>query len=167
MIPMPPHTPYRVLFVCTGNSARSILAEFILNTRSHGRFIAFSAGSNPTGAVNPYVTEILRKQFHADASAARSKSLREFEGQHFDFIITLCDKDRESCPTWPDQSLTAHWGSPDPSAVDGTPEQKRHAIFEVAAQIAMRIGIFTALRDQDLDAMRIREIGEQTEVPSK
>lgn len=164
---MPSHSPYRVLFVCTGNSARSILAEFILNTRSPGRFQAFSAGANPTGVVNPYVAEILRNQFHADASKARSKSWREFEGQYFDFIITLCDKARETCPAWPGHSITAHWGSPDPAAVEGSPEQKRHVVFEVAAQIAMRIGIFTALRDQDLDAMRIREIGEQSELPAK
>src|SRR5688572_5429712 len=126
---MPTHTPYRVLFVSTGNSARSILAEFILNSRSGVRFHAFSAGSNPTGVVNPYVIEILRNQFHADASAARSKSLKEFEGQHFDFIITLCDKARESCPIWPGHPTTAHWSSPDPLAgryrIRGTPTGAR------------------------------------------
>lgn len=79
--------PYRVLFVCTGNSARSIPAEFILNSRAHGRFVAFSAGAKPAGTINPYVAEILRNQFHVDPKAARSKSWREFEGQHFDFII--------------------------------------------------------------------------------
>ena len=158
--------PYRVLFVCTGNSARSILAEFILNSRAHGRFEAFSAGANPTGVVNPYVAEILHRQFRADPSVARSKSWHEFEGQHFDFIITLCDKARETCPAWPGHPITAHWGSPDPAVDEGTPEQQRQAVLAVATQIATRIGLFTVLRDHDLDAMRIREIGDQAKLSS-
>lgn len=152
--------PYRVLFVCTGNSARSILAEFILNSRAHGRFEAYSAGAHPVGAINPFVAEILRAQFRVDPSQARSKSWREFEGQHFDFFITLCDKARENCPTWPGHPVTAHWDSPDPSAVVGSDEQKRHVVLEVATQIATRIGLFTALREHDMEAMRLREIGD-------
>lgn len=157
-----PVPPYRVLFVCTGNSARSILAEFILNARGQGRFVAFSAGAAPTGMVNPYVTEILRDQFRVtNLAQARSKSWHEFEGHHFDFIITLCDKALETCPRWPGHPVTAHWGSPDPSAVTGSDEHKRHAVLDVAAQIATRIGLFTALRPSDLEAMRIEEIGRQ------
>ena len=152
--------PYRVLFVCTGNSARSILAEYILNSRAHGRFEAFSAGAEPTGMINPYVAEILRDQFRVDPTVARSKSWKEFEGQSFDFIITLCDKARETCPTWPGHPVTAHWGSPDPAMVDGTEAEKRRAAFDVATLIATRIGIFTALREDHLDALRIREIGQ-------
>ncbi|MDP3073839.1 MAG: arsenate reductase ArsC [Opitutaceae bacterium] len=152
--------PYRVLFLCTGNSARSILAEFILNARAHGRFEAFSAGAQPTGQVNPFVAEILSHQFRADAAKARSKSWREFEGQHFDFIITLCDKARETCPAWPGHPVTAHWGSPDPAAVEGTDERKRHAVLEVATLIATRIGLFTSLRESDLHGMRLGEIGD-------
>lgn len=159
---MTPRPPYRVLFLCTGNSARSILAEFILNARGHGRFEAFSAGAEPAGRVNPFVTEILRHQFRADASKARSKSWREFVGQPFDFIITLCDKAREQCPAWTGKPITAHWSAPDPSAVEGTDEEKRHAVLEVATLIATRVGLFTALRDADLDAMRLRDIGERT-----
>lgn len=152
--------PYRVLFLCTGNSARSILAEFILNARAHGRFEAFSAGASPTGKINPFVAEILRHQFRADAAKARSKSWREFEGERFDFIITLCDKARETCPAWSGKPVTAHWGIPDPAAASGPDEQKRHAVLEAATLIATRIGLFTALRESDLDGMRLREIGE-------
>jgi len=161
---MPTHRPYRVLFICTGNSARSILAEFILNSRSHGRFDAFSAGAQPTGVINPYVAEILRDQFHVEPAVARSKSWREFEGQSFDFIITLCDKARETCPTWPGHPVTAHWGSPDLAVADGSDQEKRRVAFDVATQIATRIGIFTALREDHLDGLRIREIGQQTQL---
>lgn len=151
--------PFRVLFLCTGNSARSILAEFILNARAHGRFFAFSAGADPAGTVNPFVLEILRDQFRVDSGRARSKSWREFEGQSFDFIITLCDKARETCPRWPGHAITAHWGAPDPAASGATDEQRRQAVLEAATLIATRIGLFTALRDSDLDAMRLDQIG--------
>lgn len=158
--------PYRVLFLCTGNSARSILAEFILRHRAHPRFEAVSAGANPTGKVNPYVMEVLRDRFGVDAGSARSKSWDEFQGQHFDFIITLCDKARETCPTWPGRPITAHWGSPDPAAAEGSPEQKRRAVLDVATQIAGRIGIFTALPDRQLEAMRIARIGDEFPLPA-
>lgn len=157
---MTPKLPFRVLFLCTGNSARSILAEFILNARAHGRFQAFSAGAEPAGAVNPFVIEILRHQFRVDPNQARSKSWRDFEGQPFDFIITLCDKARETCPTWPGHAITAHWGVPDPATVEGSPEQRRQGALDAATLIATRIGLFTALRDSDLDAMRLHEIGQ-------
>lgn len=154
---MTPRQPFRVLFLCTGNSARSILAEFILNARAHGRFEAFSAGANPTGKVNPFVAEILRHQFRAESSEARSKSCCEFEGQHFDFIITLREKAREMCTAWSGRPMTAYWGIPDPATAEGTHEQKRHAVLETATLIATRIGLFTALREADLDGMRLRE----------
>ena len=158
---MSSRNPYRVLFLCTGNSARSILAEFILNHRSGGRFEAFSAGAHPTGIVNPHVLHILSEQYKINPGSARSKSWTEFEGQHFDFIITLCDKAKESCPAWPGRPITAHWGSPDPADAEGTEEQIRHRFDEVAAQIAGRIGLFTVFRDEQLDEMRIRDVANQ------
>lgn len=153
------HLPYRVLFACTGNSARSILAEFILRGRARGRFVAYSAGADPKGQVNPFVIEVLRKQFHVDPGLARSKSWREFEGQHFDFIITLCEKARETCISWPGHPITAHWSTPDPSAVEGSDDEKRRAVIEAGARIATRIGLFTALPDNELNALRIQAIG--------
>lgn len=158
---MPSRSPYRVLFVCTGNSARSILAEFILNNRANGRFVAFSAGAEPAGRINPYVEQILKDEWKADVSRARSKPLSEYNGQAFDFIITLCDKAREACPAWAGHPITAHWASPDPARVTGTDEEKRRAVRDVATVIATRIGLFTSLRDEDLDALRIGQIGTQ------
>lgn len=163
---MSPSSPYRVLFLCTGNSARSILAEFILRQRAHGRFEACSAGAQPMGSVNSHVLEILRDHYRLDTSKARSKSWDEFTGQHFDFIITLCDKARETCPAWPGRPVTAHWGSPDPAAVEGTVDMQRRAVLDVATQIASRIGIFTVLPNRQLDALRIREIGSQFQLPN-
>lgn len=152
---MTTHRPFRVLFVCTGNSARSILAEFILNARAHERFEAFSAGAKPTGIVNPRVIEILRDEFHMDPSRARSKSWLEFEGQHFDFIITLCDRAREECLDWPSHVATAHWSVPDPASKNESPEQGRHQVLETATLLATRIGLFTALPDKELVAMQL------------
>ena len=99
---------YKVLFVCTGNSARSILAEYILRARAGDRFETYSAGMAPRGAVHPQVLAVLAEQFQVDAGDARSKSWREFEGVHFDFVITVCDKAREACPSFPGQPVTTH-----------------------------------------------------------
>lgn len=158
--------PYRVLFLCTGNSARSILAEYILRERGHGRFESFSAGASPTGRVNPFALEILRDHFAIAADEARSKSWEEFKAQSFDFVITLCDKAQESCPNWPGGPVTAHWGSPDPAAVPGDAATKRRAFVNVATQIAARIGIFTSFRDDQLDTFRVRDIGREFTPPA-
>lgn len=158
--------PYKVLFLCTGNSARSILAEHILRARSRGRFEVFSAGSHPAGAVNPFALEVL-EEHHIDTSAARSKSWDEFRGIAFDFVITVCDKAKESCPVWPGQPIIAHWGSPDPAATEGDDAAKRKVFRDAASQITARINIFCAFRDEQLDAWNVRRIGEQFKTPDE
>ena len=158
-------TPYKVLFLCTGNSARSILAEHILRARSNGRFETYSAGSHPPGQVNPFALEVLR-EFQIDTSQARSKSLEEYRDERFDFIITVCDRAKEACPVWPGQPVTAHWGSPDPAAVEGDDEAKRRAFRDVAQQIAARISVFCAFRDEQLDQWNVRNVGTQFPLPN-
>ncbi|MDX2185751.1 MAG: arsenate reductase ArsC [Opitutaceae bacterium] len=153
-------TPYKVLFLCTGNSARSIMAEHILRARGAGRFETFSAGSHPAGRVNPFALEILQ-QHQIATDGARSKSWDEYRGVKFDFVITVCDHAKESCPVWPGQPVIAHWGSPDPAAVEGTDEIKRRMFLNVFSQIASRISIFCAFRDDQLDEWNVRTVGTQ------
>ena len=105
---------FKILFLCTGNSARSILAEYFLRRLDPVHFESFSAGANPKNRVNPYVLELLKDSYHIDASGARSKSWDEYRNVKFDFVITVCDSARESCPVWPGQPIVAHWGSKDP-----------------------------------------------------
>jgi arsenate reductase len=145
----------KVLFLCTGNSARSILAEFMLRRLDPVHFEAFSAGANPKGRVNPHVLEILSANYHIDAASARSKSWEEFRDVVFDFVITVCDKARESCPVWPGQPIVAHWGSEDPDAVQGSDEARRQAVKRVAVEIYRRLGLFTALPIASLDRLRL------------
>lgn len=149
---------FKVLFLCTGNSARSILAEYFLRRLDPVHFEAFSAGANPKGRVNPDVLELLKDGYHIDASAARSKSWDEFRGVKFDFVITVCDNARESCPVWPGQPIVAHWGSEDPDAVDGTEDQRRQAVKKIAVEIYRRLGLFTALPIASLDRLRLEQM---------
>lgn len=159
---MSPKTPYQVLILCTGNSARSILGEYLLRARGRGRFEVASAGSHPTGRVNPLAIRVLREKYDLDASAARSKSWDEFKGGKFDFVITVCDNAREACPVWPGQPMIAHWGSPDPAAVQGTEDEKYRFFVNVASQIARRVDLFCAFPDAKLlDAVAVRAVGEQ------
>ena len=156
--------PYKFLFLCTGNSARSILGEYLLRQMAQSRFEVFSAGSFPTGKVNPFAIQVLKDVYDIDASGARSKSWEEFSGVEFDFVITVCDNARESCPVWPGQPIVAHWGSPDPAAVEGSDEEKYRAFRDVASQIHRRLQRFTSLPLENLDRPKllaaIREIGE-------
>lgn len=154
-------SPYKVLFLCTGNSARSIIAEHVLRVRGQGRFESYSAGSNPAGKVNPYAVEVLEKYFTIDASKARSKSWEEYRDVKFDFVITVCDKAKESCPIWPGQPVIAHWGSPDPVTFVGDHDRTLKHFADVASQINSRIGIFTAFRDEQLTEWAVRGIGDQ------
>jgi arsenate reductase len=157
---------YHVLFLCTGNSARSILAEAILNHRGGGRFKAHSAGSHPAGKVNPYALELLRSSGLGTAGL-RSKSWDEFAirgAPPLDFVFTVCDDAAgEVCPLWPGQPVTAHWGLPDPAAVQGTDAQKRKAFLDVYNVLERRIGLFTSLPVQSLDSLvlgrQLRDIG--------
>lgn len=150
---------FKVLFLCTGNSARSILAESILNYAGKGRFQAFSAGSHPTGAVNPFALEWLRKQ-GLPTESLRSKSWDEFaqpDSPPLDFVFTVCDNAAgEVCPVWPGQPVSAHWGIEDPAAVDGDEAAKRHAISQAFHQLNRRIGLFIALPIRKLSAVALQ-----------
>lgn len=155
-------TPYKVLILCTGNSARSILGEYLLRAKGKDRFEVFSAGSHPTGRVNPLAVRTLRERYNLAASAARSKSWDEFKDVKFDFVITVCDNAKEACPIWPGQPMIAHWGSPDPAAAEGTEEEKYQFFINVASQIARRVELFCAFPDDRLlDAAAVRQVGDQ------
>ena len=158
--------PYNVLFLCTGNSARSIMAEALLNDRGRDRFRAFSAGSHPKGAVNPFTLQTLDR-FHLPTAGLRSKSWNEFSGPHappLDFVFTVCgNAAREQCPYWPGRPLTAHWGVDDPAAVEGPEEVKRRAFERALRELDARIKLFTSLPFESLDALslgkRLQDIG--------
>jgi arsenate reductase (thioredoxin) len=158
---------HNVLFLCTGNSARSILAEALLNQRGRGQFRAFSAGSFPTGAVNPFALQLLTEQkFPVDG--LRSKSWDEFaqpDSPPLDFTFTVCDNAAgEVCPVWPGQPMTAHWGIPDPAAVAGSDQQKRAAFMEAFLVLERRISLFLSLPIKSLDRLaltqKVRDIGK-------
>ena len=159
---------YNALFLCTGNSARSILAEGILNALGQGRFRAYSAGSHPKGEVHPLALATLER-LHLSATGYRSKSWDEFVAPGapvFDFIFTVCDNAAgEACPLWPGEPVSAHWGVPDPAAVEGTEEQQRKAFTDAAMTLRRRIELFLSLPLKSLDAMslqrELRDIGRQ------
>ena len=150
---------FNVLFLCTGNSARSILAEAILNHVGKGQFRAFSAGSHPTGEVNPFALELLNQQGFP-TNNLRSKSWDEFatpEAPALDFVFTVCDNAAgEICPVWPGQPVTAHWGIEDPAAVEGDDEAKRHAIVLALRMLNRRIALFVSLPLAKLDAISLQ-----------
>jgi protein-tyrosine-phosphatase len=156
--------PFKVLFLCTGNSARSILAEYLLRRLDRRRFEPYSAGSQPRGEVHPLALRVLQKVYKIDASDARSKSWEELRGTGFDFVITVCDNARESCPIWPGQPIVAHWGMDDPAAVEGTPEEKLLAFKETARLLYRRLDLFCNLPLEKLDRLRleqsVRQIGQ-------
>jgi len=170
--------PYNVLFLCTGNSARSIMAEAILNRAGLGRFRAFSAGSHPKGRVHPYALDLLRR-LNYDMSEARSKSWAEFEAAdapRLDFVFTVCDDAAaETCPVWPGQPMTAHWGIPDPAAATGKEAEVRLAFTDALRMLTNRINIFVSLPLKSLDQLTLqkrlenigkikdRDVGESSE----
>jgi arsenate reductase (thioredoxin) len=149
---------YTVLFLCTGNSARSIIAEAILNKRGAGKFTAHSAGSHPKGAVHPRALELL-KRLDYDVSGLRSKPWDEFAGARpLDFVITVCDSAAgEVCPIWPGQPMTAHWGMPDPAAVQGTPAEIALAFAETYHLLDNRISAFANLKMSGLDRLSLQK----------
>ena len=148
-----------VLFLCTGNSARSILAEVVMSARGKGRFIAHSAGSNPTGRVNPFAMELLQKNRFA-IDGLRSKSWDEFAAPGappLDFVFTVCDNAAgEVCPFWPGQPVTAHWGVEDPAAVEGSDEDKRKAFVRALTTLQRRIELFLSLPHGKLDKLALQ-----------
>jgi arsenate reductase len=159
---------YNVLFICTGNSARSILAEGLMNDLGRGRFKAYSAGSHPTGVVNPFALQALAA-LRIPTDGFRSKSWDEFakpDSPRFDFVFTVCDNAAgEQCPVWPGQPVTAHWGVPDPAAVAGSDEEKQKQIRNAGVTLQRRIALMLALPLDRLDAMSIqrevRDIGRR------
>ena len=161
-----PNRPYNVLCLCTGNSARSILSEALLNKRGQGTFHAFSAGSHPTGRVNPLALELLQKLGYS-IDGLRSKNWDEFAAPGappLDFVFTVCDNAAgEVCPVWPGQPITAHWGIPDPAAVEGSDEQKRKAFNDAFLILERRISLFLSLPIRSLEQLvlqeRLSEIG--------
>ncbi len=164
--PSAAHRVFNVLFLCTGNTARSVLAEGILRKDGEGRFRAFSAGSQPKGTVNPFAIEVLG-QFGYPTDGFRSKSWDEYAGPDapvMDFVFTVCDSAAgEACPVWPGRPSTAHWGIEDPAAVEGSDIEKKRAFVEAFRLMRNRIGAFTALPVEKLDAAtltaRLKAIG--------
>lgn len=152
--------PFHVLFLCTGNSARSIIAEAILNREGRGKFRAFSAGSNPKGKVHPYTLDLLRRM-NFDTSKMRSKSWIEFTGPDapkLDFVFTVCDQAAaEACPVWPGQPMTAHWGLPDPAAMTGNEAELRLAFADTFRMLNNRISTFTSLPLRSLDELSLQQ----------
>jgi protein-tyrosine-phosphatase len=151
---------FNVLFLCTGNTARSIMAEAILNREGKGQFRAYSAGSQPKGAINPHTIALLRALKY-DVDGFRSKSWDTFAGPdapHFDFIFTVCDDAAgEACPVWPGHPMTAHWGIPDPAAAVGTPAEIALAFDEAYRMLHRRILVFIALPHASLDRLALHE----------
>ncbi len=152
--------PYNVLFLCTGNSARSIMAEMILNRSGQGKFQAFSAGSQPKGFVHPYALDLLRK-LNYEVAGLRSKSWKEFsrpDAPKLDFVFTVCDSAaKDSCPIWPGQPMTAHWGVPDPAEATGNEAEVRFAFADALRMLTNRINIFVSLPLRSLDQLTLQK----------
>lgn len=148
----------RILFLCTGNSARSILSEYLIRRIGQNRFESYSAGSFPTGKVNPYTLRVLKDLYHIDASEARSKSWEEYQQIEFDFVITVCDNARESCPIWPGQPIVAHWGVPDPALATGTDEEIFRQFKQTAMHLQRRIDLFCSLPFDKLDRLKLTKL---------
>jgi arsenate reductase len=155
---------YNILFLCTHNSGRSIIAEALASMQAKGKFIGYSAGSTPGDTISPYAAEIAQEQGY-DVSKLRSKSWDEFalpNAPHMDFIITVCDNAAgEVCPYWPGNPAVAHWGFPDPSLVEGSEEKKRQAYRDVMVGLKKRIDILADLPEESLDSLHIKEIHSQ------
>jgi arsenate reductase len=166
--------PFNVLFLCTGNSARSIMAEAILNKLGQGKFQAYSAGSHPKGQVNPYTVQLLQSLGY-DTSPFRSKSWNEFAkpgAPPLDFAFTVCDNAAgETCPVWPGQPMTAHWGVPGPAEATGSPAEIALAFKDAYRMLHQRIGVFTALPIRSLDQLslqsKLREIERMSGATAK
>jgi arsenate reductase (thioredoxin) len=165
---------FNVLFLCTGNSARSIIAEAILNKIGQGKFRAYSAGSQPKGQVNPNTLQLLQSLGY-DTSAFRSKPWTEFAkpgAPSLDFVFTVCDNAAgEACPVWPGQPMTAHWGIPDPAEAKGAPAEIALAFKDAYRMLHQRIGIFVALPIRSLDRLslqtKLKEIGRLNDATAK
>jgi arsenate reductase (thioredoxin) len=158
--------PKRVLFLCTGNSARSIFAEYLMRRTCRDRYETYSAGSFPTGQVNPFALRVLKELYHFDTSAARSKSWEEYKDLKFDLVVTVCDNARESCPIWPGQPIVAHWSIDDPALATGTDEEIFQQFKQTAIKLQRRIDLFCSLPFEKLDRLMLtkltQDIGQTT-----
>lgn len=161
---------YNVLFLCTHNSARSVIAETIMNRLGLGKFLGFSAGSQPSGQIHPYALDLLAKNNY-DVSALRSKSWDEFAAAgapEMDFVFTVCDDAaQEVCPFWPGQPMTAHWGLPDPSRAEGKEAERRLAFADTHRMLYQRIGIFVNLPLVSLDKLALQKKLDEIGRPAK
>ncbi len=164
----PNNRRFKILLLCTGNSARSILAEYLLRKIGPERFEVYSAGSNPKPFPHPMALKLLQEDYLLDVSDARSKSWEEFNNVPFDFVITLCDDTKENCPIYPGKPIMAHWSSPDPATFARDEKAARHIFFQVAQQIKRRLELLTSLPFDKLDELRLelatREIGHQEKI---
>ena len=159
---------YNVLFLCTGNSARSILSEAILSAEGKGKFKAFSAGSHPSGKLNPFAVELLEQRSYP-TDGLRSKAWDEFAlpgAPELDFVFTVCDNAAgEVCPVWPGQPISAHWGAEDPAAIEGSDDEKRKAFVKAFTVLQRRISLFASLPLDQIDKLslqsKLRDIGKQ------
>jgi protein-tyrosine-phosphatase len=162
MAPLPADRPLRVLFVCTGNSARSQIAQTLLNHKSRGRFLAESAGSQPAERVNPLAISTLERH-GVEWNGRAPQGLDAVMGQPWDFVITVCDRAKESCPIFPGQPVVAHWGLPDPAEAGGTEEERRRVFDDTLLSISRRLDLFLALPIEKLERLalqrRVNEIG--------
>jgi arsenate reductase (thioredoxin) len=151
--------PYNVLFLCTHNSARSVIAECVMNRLGAGKFKAYSAGSQPSGKIHPFALHMLER-LRYDTSGLRSKSWEEFArpgAPRLDFVFTVCDDAaNEVCPVWPGQPMSAHWGLPDPSRAEGNEAERRYAFADTHRMLHQRIGIFTSLPLKSLDSLSLQ-----------
>ncbi|HET9373467.1 MAG TPA: arsenate reductase ArsC [Chthoniobacterales bacterium] len=157
--------PFKILFLCTGNSARSVFGEYLIRKLGQGRFESYSAGADPRPQLNPYTVRVLQESFKIDASGARPKSWDEYKEVVFDFVVTVCDNAKETCPVWPGQPITAHWSSPDPAEFKGSDEETYRYFWTIAQQIYRRVDLLCNLPFEKLDRLRLehatRQIGEQ------
>jgi arsenate reductase (thioredoxin) len=158
---------YRVLFLCTGNSARSQMAEAVLNRKGRGRFVAESAGSHPVAQVNPYALEALRNG-GIQWGGHQPRGLDGLDREQWDFVITVCDRAKEACPVFPGQPILAHWGMRDPAGVEGDESVKRAAFVDALTLINRRIDLFLALRPEKLERLvleaKVRSIGQESQL---
>ncbi|MEO8205436.1 MAG: arsenate reductase ArsC [Chthoniobacterales bacterium] len=155
----PMNKKYKILFLCTGNSARSIMGEYFMNqpTIGQGKFEAYSAGSNPRGSIHPVTLGVLRDEFKIDARDARSKAIEEVQNTHFDFVITVCDGARETCPVWPGHPIIAHWGLEDPAAFQGSDEEIYQKFRDIAIQLRRRCELLACLPFEKLDRLKLEQ----------
>ncbi len=164
-----PTRPRSVLFLCTGNSARSQIAEALMNKKANGKFIASSAGSKPAERVNPFAIRAL-KEIGIDWTGRAPRSVDEFMGQMFDFVITVCDNAKEACPVMPGHPIHAHWGMEDPAEVEGTDDQKAHAFASTRVLLGRRIDLMLALPIEKLERLtlgkRLNQIATDTQLPA-